>query len=205
MIREEDLVRVGAPWLFGQVEHLFGPDIRSRIPHPPPAGYVARLVHEAAGLVARGRSGGAGPVVLPVTTTDPWCGYVTGPAGRPTTRRLVAVAFRCAVGTVGIRSGVPLIPGKGVAAAARYETLIGDGRGRLLAAAYTRCRADWGYTVPADPAAWPALRRLCEGVFEFEAEFLAEYAAFVVAERQSADPDRRATAERWGDAVRGAE
>ena len=159
---------------------LYGADLRPHLASPGPANLrrlAVRRAHELVCEVFRVSP----PVPLPLPPPDPtdlWLGLVKlgvrYPDGceRPGLRELTAAVLWPARALVLLQAGA-WVATKGESLVVAYEAHVGDGWTSLVASASRRCRAEWAYRVPDDPAGRQELRTVCEGAVGFAAHFLA--------------------------------
>jgi predicted nucleotidyltransferase len=74
---------------------------------------------------------------------------------------------------------------------ARYREAVGDGWAEFVAEVYARCRDEWHYLIPGDPADRRQLRALCERALSFENHTLAGRRACLLAWLRGGDPARQ--------------
>jgi len=172
---------------------VYGDDIRDALPVLPVANWARRAMHSGYWCIARGD--GQSPIVTyPLSYPDPageFYGYeapdhapdVIAPdrgrvrrsnrAGQPGTRSLVTGILWAATGLVAHRAQIYVLRKRDVPAL--YARHIGGDWASLLEELYRRCRDEWDYALPSEPAHRAQLRALCARVLSFENHALAQY------------------------------
>ncbi|MGL6097500.1 MAG: hypothetical protein ACRC7O_17095, partial [Fimbriiglobus sp.] len=119
---------------------------------------------------------------------------VRGPDGgeQPGTGDLVAVVTRAAQALVLRAAGgdpARWVRKKGDAVGIAYRAAFGDDPwAGFVTAAIRRCREDWGYRLPSDPADRAELQDYCRQAMGFVDHFLSVYRVFALAEVAADDP-----------------
>jgi len=171
----------------------YGEDIRAALLVLPVANWARRAMHSGYWCVARGD--GQPPIVTyPLSYPDPtgeFYGYdapdhapdVIAPehgrvrrsnrSDRPGTRSLVTGILWAATGLIAHRAQIYVLRKRDVPAL--YAQHIGGEWADLLEQLYRRCRDEWGYAIPSEPAHRAQLRALCARVLGFENHALAQY------------------------------
>lgn len=176
---------------------LYGEDVRDQIPLPPLDAYVRQVMRVASQVVARLRPD-LSVLTFPLDYPHPeaeFFGYdrreMTVPDGTlvPCTKDLVLAAGLAAAAIVAWRAGC-YVAGKSDCLKL-YREQIGDPWTGFLEEVYQRCRSQWGYRVPEEPAGRAVLRSLCQQALAFENHFLALHRDYLLAELGKVDDDSR--------------
>ncbi len=175
---------------------VYGEDIRDALPVLPVGNWARRAMHSGYWCIARGD--GQPPIVTyPLSYPDPtgeFYGYdapdhapdvIAPERGRvrrsnrsdrfdqPGMRSLVTGILWAATGLIAHRAHVYVLRKRDVPAL--YARHIGGEWAEVLEELYRRCREEWDYAIPAEPAQRAHLRALCARVLGFENHVLARY------------------------------
>ena len=86
--------------------------------------------------------------------------------GAPSSRRAVSLACRIASALVASAAG--RIACSKQESVELYRSLVGDQHSQLVSTLYTRCKVEWAYSIPEDPASRIELRELCRSLLSLE-------------------------------------
>lgn len=200
IVAEEDLARGVPPDLKLGGRCVWGEDRRGEWPLIPLAAWTRERMHAAYWLLVNvfGRPPLVdGPLGFPDPAAE-FYGYtrrtIRPPDGSdvPSTRDLIRVTGWAATALIALRAGRYVARKRDCHRA--YRWFIGDEWAPLLAEIYDRCRGEWGYLLPADPAERRALRAICARTLAFENQFMIVYRDFLLAELRAPDAEARLAA-----------
>jgi hypothetical protein len=180
---------------------LYGEDIRDRIALPPVRVWVQSLMYGQPSFMARIR-GGTPVLRYPLGYPDAhgdFLGYDRAAVkcrdgvSRPSTKDLVRIVTGAASAIAAWRGGRYVVSKSQSVAA--YRDVIGGEWAGFVEEIDARCRAEWTYLVPEQPAARQRLRALCERALAFENHFLECLRDFLLEEL--APPETPDTDDAW--------
>jgi hypothetical protein len=193
---EAQLRQVGAsPQLKLASLHVYGDDLRERVPLLPLAAWTRDRMHTSywriISLFAR-----PVPVRYPLSYPDSsaeFLGYDRRTMRLPdgaevaSTRDLIRSVGWAATALIAWRAG------RYVARKSDVHRIFGEVFGQpwapLLDDIYRLCRRQWHYHIPDDPLERAPLRAICERTLGFENAFITQYREFLVTELHGADGD----------------
>lgn len=196
---EDRLLRWGASTLKRDSLLLYGEEIRDRMPEEPLVHYIRSWMHRSqAGLLAvRGNPPLLAP---PLGYPDPE-GELFGYDSRPLTpggergiKALLTCLFFPATAVLVLRHGLRTTR-RGAVLAGWRERMPENEWTMFLGEVYERCREQWSYRIPADPAERAWLRGACERALGFERWFLTVYREFVLSELRAEEAPLELSAE----------
>lgn len=199
---EDRLLRWGASTLKRDSLLLYGEEIRDRMPEEPLVHYIRSWMHRSqAGLLAvRGNPPRLAP---PLGYPDPegeFFGYDSRPVspGAPGGERGIKALLTClffpATAVLVSRHGLRTTR-RGAVLAGWRERMPENEWTLFLGEVYERCREQWSYRIPADPAERAWLRGACERALGFERWFLTVYREFLLSELRAEEAPLELTAE----------
>ena len=180
---------------------LYGEDIRDRIALPPVRVWARSLMYGQPSFMARIR-GGTPVLQYPLGYPDArgdFLGYDRAAVkcrdgvSRPSTKDLVRIVTGAASAIAAWR-GDRYVVSKSQSVAA-YRDVVGGAWAGFVEEIDARCRAEWTYLVPEQPAARQRLRALCERALAFENHFLECLRDFLLEEL--APPETPDTDDAW--------
>jgi hypothetical protein len=186
---EARLFRIGGVWFQSASQLVYGEDVRAQIPRKPVENHVRDLMHAMHPLLARVR-GNPAALRFPIGFPDP-AGALRGydarlrddaPAHRAATKDLVTNVLAAANALTLLRARQYVGAGRKSDVPEQYRRWVGDEWAALVAATFERCRVQWDYQLPSEPAEREWLRELCTRVLAFENHFLGRYKEFLLAE-----------------------
>lgn len=166
--------------------HVYGEDLRDKIPLPPHHDFCWTLSDVAYYYLKVARNHPE-QLTIPLTHPNP-DGHLLGReltdhVDIVLTTSLVAAAF------VAIKSGQYVYSKSNITKI--YKELIGDAWSDVVDDVFATCRTAWGYKVPDNKTDHRKFRELCDQVLAFENAFLEDYIAYLKAESVLDDQTRR--------------